>query len=885
MVKATTSETAARPAMSRDSTKILGDCRDLAISRLTASFASMLDRVGDLLMDRANKSDVRDEQQVFLDAREALRGERPALMAEFERQLRHNINDRIVGKVVEKQEFSKVDASNLTLVDTSSMDESVLTGNITRIVENACHDELLILNRGLGYLLGRPDLETDANPMSPSAIVEAFAEALKSVKTERRVKFQILKELNQAPMGEIAAIYADLNKHLSKLNVLPSGSRPNVVNRGGAADRARARADTAKAKAAHDASTPPPEIDVMAMFKRMYGSGTPRAFAPPPQFPQSPLDMAGAMGAAMAGADLPQIQMPSHGSYTFAPMPPTPSGYVPGAPIISTQDLHEGLTRLQAGQTDFDVGGAMVDFSGIPQGMHNVLRDLQESPLGQKANQLESMTIEMVAMLFDFIFETRDLPDGIKALLARLQIPVLKAAMLDGAFFAKKSHPSRLLVNELAQAGLGWSPVMGQDDPLYRTIDGIVHQILDNFSDDLSIWEDLRVELEKFLAEEEKAAEANIQSTAEEINQRDRQQISQVVAKSEIERRIENYPVPNFLANFLRQKWEGTLTHVHLHDGEESEAWNSGVTTLEDLVWSVQPKKTPEDRRHLVALLPSLLKRLSAGMHSQGWPPEEREGFMANLVEAHAASVKPSLASQRSPTAAVAEAAMAQAEMAKAAGDETLAAKAEALAEAMTEAAPEPVEPERVDHRRRLPRDRAQSRARHVDRVRGRRRPAGVRQAGLGEPAARHVPLHQPAGPEGAVDDGRRPRRALPQRPRAPGRGGTSDRPRVLEHDDADGRKIPGGCGRMRWCLSGAVDRCRQILAYQVDLCAATFNPRCKWHALHGLSDRRRLFVAFHAGGGTATFDVHGTKIAVLAAAIGRCRMHHHCSCNPALAA
>jgi hypothetical protein len=327
--------------------------------------------------------------------------------------------------------------------------------------------------------------------------------------------------------------------------------------------------------------------------------------------------------------------------------------------------------------------------------MHNVLRDLQDSPLGKKANQLEAMTIEMVAMLFDFIFETRDLPDGIKALLARLQIPVLKAAMLDGAFFAKKSHPSRLLVNALAQAGLGWSPVMGQDDPLYKKLSGIVHKILDEFADDLAIFDEERAELNAFLAEEEKAAEANIQTTAEEINQRDRQQISTAVAKAEIERRIEQYPVPNFLATFLRQNWEGTLSHIYLHDGEESESWGSAVTTLEDLVWSIQPKKTPEDRRHLVALLPSLLKRLSAGMHSQGWPPAERETFMANLVEAHAASVKPSLAAERSPTAAVAEAAKAQAEMAKAAGNVTLAAKAEALAEAMTDAVPEPVEPER----------------------------------------------------------------------------------------------------------------------------------------------------------------------------------------------
>ena len=95
---------------------------------------------------------------------------------------------------------------------------------------------------------------------------------------------------------------------------------------------------------------------------------------------------------------------------------------MPGAPIIATPDLREGLTRLQHGETDFDVDGTQVAFSGIPEGMHNVLRDLQESPLGKKANQLEAMTIELVAMLFDFIFETKDLPDSIKALLARLQI-------------------------------------------------------------------------------------------------------------------------------------------------------------------------------------------------------------------------------------------------------------------------------------------------------------------------------------------------------------------------------------------------------------------------------------------------------------------------------
>jgi hypothetical protein len=70
------------------------------------------------------------------------------------------------------------------------------------------------------------------------------------------------------------------------------------------------------------------------------------------------------------------------------------------------------------------------------------------------------------------------------------------------------------------------------------------------------------------------------------------------------------------------------------------------------------------------------------------WAPGERESFMANLVEAHAAAVKPGLATVASPTAAVAEAARAEAEVAKASGDTEGARRAEALAVAMAPAEP-----------------------------------------------------------------------------------------------------------------------------------------------------------------------------------------------------
>ena len=402
-------------------------------------------------------------------------------------------------------------------------------------------------------------------------------------------------------------------------------------------------------------------------------------------------------GPGGIGGDFPQIDMGGASARYIptGPLAPTPSGYIPGAPIMATPALGEGLARLQAGETGFDLGGgAFVQFSGIPQGTHNVLRDLQESPLGKKANQLESMTIELVAMLFDFIFETKDLPDGIKALLARLQIPVLKAAMLDGAFFAKKGAPvaparqraRRSGARLVAGDGAGGSALQARSTSS-STGSSTASPTISRSSTSC--------------ARISRRSSPRRRRPPKRTSRRPPRRSTRATAGRS--RRRYRRPRSSGASSNIRFRisWRRScarigsraLENVYLQQGEESEAWGQAVATLEDLVWSVQPKKSNEDRRHLVALLPSLLKRMSAGMQSVSWPPDDRERFMSNLVEAHAAAVKPALAAVALPTAAVAEQAKAEAVIAKAAGDEVAAAKAEQLAAAMEQAEPAPVEP------------------------------------------------------------------------------------------------------------------------------------------------------------------------------------------------
>ncbi|WP_146050716.1 DUF1631 family protein, partial [Pseudomonas syringae] len=55
--------------------------------------------------------------------------------------------------------------------------------------------------------------------------------------------------------------------------------------------------------------------------------------------------------------------------------------------------------------------------------------------------------INLIAMLFEFILDDRNLPPSLRALIGRLQIPMLKVAVLDKSFFSRGSHPARRLLN------------------------------------------------------------------------------------------------------------------------------------------------------------------------------------------------------------------------------------------------------------------------------------------------------------------------------------------------------------------------------------------------------------------------------------------------------
>lgn len=59
-----------------------------------------------------------------------------------------------------------------------------------------------------------------------------------------------------------------------------------------------------------------------------------------------------------------------------------------------------------------------------------------------------------------------------------------------------------------------------------------------------------------------------------------------------------------------------------------------------DLIVSIQPKRSLEQRKHFLATLPTLMATLKEGMAAIDWPQASRDAFFGKLIDDHAGSLK-----------------------------------------------------------------------------------------------------------------------------------------------------------------------------------------------------------------------------------------------------
>jgi hypothetical protein len=309
------------------------------------------------------------------------------------------------------------------------------------------------------------------------------------------------------------------------------------------------------------------------------------------------------------------------------------TGMITGS-ALPMDDLVRGLSLLQHDPLPAESGRA-INIAAIKGALLGQMKQLGDT---RGIHPAHDNTIDVIGMIFEFILDEPSIPDVVKALLNQLQIPIIKVAIVDKKFFTNKNHPARRLLNVLGHAGIGWND---NDEEVkqrrFQKMEYVVNRVLTEYEQDPSIFAGLLDEFSEFLAREGVGVDTeqvipHVEQTQEAPTDK--------LAFELVEARLEGAEVPEVLRDFMRNIWRNVLQHALEQEGHDSEAWRQREQTVNDLIWSVEPKTTADDRRRMVMLLPRLLDALREGMTLVGCSQQEMDAVIDALEPIHMACLR-----------------------------------------------------------------------------------------------------------------------------------------------------------------------------------------------------------------------------------------------------
>lgn len=568
---------------------------------------------------------------------------------------------------------------SLSLVGDHEVEQQISADRFGLAVAHACEWELREFDAFVAALLPGPQAGAGPvhNPLRPQVVGHAMVRAIEAVSERPDVRKQLASEVSRSLAVVLRSAYADIARDLRQAGVQPRGlsvrPRPSSTAAGGpgteASGRARAAggafgADTAQGRYAQH--TQHSEYSQYSSYGRSGFSGP-----------------GGLAGAGVYGADgsLHGHNQPGARHWGTAaahqdpmmgvPRPaPHRSGWDVGAPARPSLGAVDPKLMSLIRRLSQDVGRS--DGAGFGQTAHeanspspltaagepldaapaspNLILAHREALRQASRGALDHLVIDVIAGLFDQILADPKVPPQLARLIARLQLPVLRAALGDSSFFSSRRHPVRRFINRIASLGAAFDDYGTPSAQRFLAkVRALIDAVVEGDFEQLELYEATLRELEAFMAAPAPAAAADAGATAqaaELLAQReDELQLRRLYAQR-LEGELRALAGPEFVRDFIIRVWSQVLVRASAaaraagDEAAESAVVQQLRQTGRDLFMSVQPKATPAARKTFLAGLPRLMQELTEGMNLIAWPEDQRRSFFGQLMPAHAEALK-----------------------------------------------------------------------------------------------------------------------------------------------------------------------------------------------------------------------------------------------------
>jgi hypothetical protein len=545
----------------------------------------------------------------------------------------------------------------LSLVEDREVELQIRSDRFAMEVAAACEWELRELDGYVASLLAdsgsEPTSQALRNPLRPELVGHALVRAVEAVSEQLDIRQRLLTELSRSLAALLRPAYAAIVADFRKTGITPIGLQvrqragaggstaygaPHSVhsNFGGSADSRAASLGTDSARAALQAAARGGGFAPSTRSGQASGSG----HGQPSGYNGGANGGGGGFGTPLGSVDPALMTLLRRLAYA-EPMLPS------GVGGLSGPGSRSGLTGHGAGSGGGEFAGASGHggefYDGGSAPLPNLIHLHRDELRQASRGALDHMVIDVIGFLFDQILADPKVPPQMARLIARLQLPVLRAALGDSTFFSSRRHPVRRFVNRIASLGAAFEDFDEESArDFLAKVKALITEVVEGDFDQIEVYERKLKVLENYVAEQAQsgpAAEAARLLAEKEDELRLRQLYAERLSSE-----LRDLTGPAFVREFIARTWSQVL--LRASDVKTAEGGNNGPLvqkfrrTARELALSVQPKTTPAHRKTFLAELPKLMQELTEGMNLIGWPESERRAFFGQLMPAHADSLK-----------------------------------------------------------------------------------------------------------------------------------------------------------------------------------------------------------------------------------------------------
>lgn len=527
----------------------------------------------------------------------------------------------------------------LTLIDEKIVHEQIEVDRLLQRLRKADDADISKLNIIIAQLHDQADVKERENPFRPYLIAKTLYDVLREMVPDRATSTLLLEHLASALAKNLAEYYSavrdvfEANGVRAKLSARPSRAFRQLSIGDDASGAAKSQYKPRVLSGLQRMQT----YSQQSQGRQNGGGGSAEHFGTGNANPTEEL-----LSFVKKLFDQPSYAVSNSGSglgLELSLEPIASSGEGAATQMLSNQAVFAKSVELIAKLTQMQREAAVshrlhaVDLADLAeQPTQNQLFSVIEkiAPIETTAN--ERTTIDVVAMLFEFILEDVQIPAVVRGQLARLQIPFLKAAMLAPEMLHNPQYPARVLLNRMSSSAVGLDLATPIGTKLSEEMTRIVTKILHEFNDNVSIFSLCLAELELFLTENLRNSDAKFSLSVAALEAAEQTSAAKKPAGVALKTLLEPLMLDRRVSEFITKTWHRVMS---------KEAADTNLkehlrfrNTLPELVWSVQTKRSSE-RSELIRLLPELVSWLKAGLASIHLPEVESKLALDQFVVMH----------------------------------------------------------------------------------------------------------------------------------------------------------------------------------------------------------------------------------------------------------